>query len=265
MLAYPFMQRAFITGIAVALSCGVLGLFLVLRRFAMMGDGLAHVGLGAVALGLFLGATPLYVALPVTALASLWILALSERGGLYGETAIGLVSAVALSLAVLLASLGRGFSVDLFSYLFGSILAVSPMEAFVSVLAAAVVITVVTVYRGPLFSMTYDPEFARVAGVPVRALSRLLVVLTGLTVAVGIRTVGSLLVSSLIIFPAITALRLRRGFGTTLSLSSLAAVISVLGGITVSFVLDLPAGATIVMTALLLYMVTSLAVRVASR
>jgi zinc transport system permease protein len=257
LLSYPFMLRALAAGIAVALCAGSLGHFLVLRRFAMIGDGLAHVGLGAVALGLLLGVTPIWIAVPLTALASLGILALSERGGLYGEVAIGLVSAVSVAVAVLLASVGRGFSVDLMSYLFGSILAVSPAEVITAWAAALVVVPLLFANLGPLFSLTYDPEFARVVGVPVTWMGRLLVMLTGVTVAVGIRAVGSLLVSSLVIFPAVTALQLRLGFRASLLVSTALAVGSVILGIAVAFALDLPAGATIVMANLLLFILAA--------
>lgn len=253
LLSYPFMLRALAAGIAVALCAGSLGHFLVLRRFAMIGDGLAHVGLGAVALGLLLRVTPIWIAVPLTAIASLGILALSERGGLYGEVAIGLVSSVSVAAAVLLASVGRGFSVDLMSYLFGSILAVSPAEVITAWAAALVVVPLLFANLGPLFSLTYDPEFAKVIGIPVTWMGRLLVMLTGVTVAVGIRAVGSLLVSSLVIFPAVTALQLRLGFRASLLVSTAVAAGSVVLGIAVAFALDLPAGATIVMANLALF------------
>lgn len=264
MFSHPFMLRALAAGTAVALCAGALGHFLVLRRFSMIGDGLAHVGLAAVALGLLSGVTPLYVAVPMTALASLGILALSERGGMYGDTAIGLVSSVAVALAVLLASVGRGFSVDLMSYLFGSILAVSPAEVVTAWAAAAVVLPLILLNLRSFFSLTYDPEFARVAGVRVDRLGRLLVVLTGLTVAVGIRAVGSLLVSSLVIFPAVTALQLGMGFRASLFTAMVLAVLSVLGGITLAFLANLPAGATIVLVNLGLFAVAA-AVRLSRR
>lgn len=264
-LSLPFMQRALVAGISVAASSAVLGLFLVLRRYASIGDGLAHVGLSAVALGLFLGATPMYVALPVTALASLWILALSERSGLYGETAVGLVSSVAAAVAVLLASLGKGFSVDLMSYLFGSLLAVSRAEAWIAAATAALVLALVLALRRPLFSLVYDPDFAKVSGVRVEALGRLLVVLAGLAVGVGIRVVGSLLVSSLIVLPAVTALQLGLGFGPTLAAAAAFSVAAVLAGVMAALVLDLPAGASVVLVLFLFFCLAWLAGRLRTR
>lgn len=247
------MLRALAAGVAVALCAGALGHFLVLRRFGLIGDGLAHVGLGAVALGLLLGVTPVYVSVPMTALASLGILALSERGGVYGDTAIGLVASVAVAAAVLLASVGRGFSVDLMSYLFGSILAVGLAEVIAAWAVAVVVLPLLLLNLRPLFSFTYDPEFARVVGIRVDRLGRILVILTGLTIAVGIRAVGSLLVSSLVIFPAVTALQLRMGFRASLMSAVILAVFSVLLGIAAAFLLDLPAGAVIVLANLALF------------
>lgn len=258
-LSYAFIQRALVAGLAVAASCGALGLFLVLRRYASIGDGLAHVGLGSVALGLVLGVTPLYVALPLTAAASLWILRLSEKEGLYGETAVSLVASVAAAAAVMLASLGRGFSVDLVSYLFGSVLAVSKAEAWIAVLAAGAVLALVLAFRRAFFSLAYDPDYAKVAGLRTEALGRLLAVLAGITVAVGIRVVGSLLVSALVVFPAVTALRLGLGFRASLLASVLVALFSTALGILGAVLLDLPAGASIVLVNFACFLAAGLA------
>ncbi|MFZ2782483.1 MAG: metal ABC transporter permease [Rectinemataceae bacterium] len=252
-LSYPFVRRALVAGLAVGLSSGVLGLFLVLRRYSSIGDGLAHVGLASVALGLATGLAPIYVSAPVTAAAALWILKLSDKSGLFGETAVALVASLAAAVAVLIAGSGGGFAVDLMSYLFGSVLAVSEAEVIVALATAVLVVLLVVVLRKQLFSYVYDPDYARVSGLNVDALGKLLVVLAGLAVSVGIRVVGSLLVSSLIILPPVTALQLGLGFNLTLAFSAGISVVSVLAGILVALAFDLPAGASIVLANFVLF------------
>jgi zinc transport system permease protein len=253
MFGYAFMQRALISGIFIALSCAALGCFLVLRRFSMIGDGLAHAGFAAVALALVIGASPLALAIPLVMLMSLGILKLGEKTTLYGETAIGLVSSLAMASGVLLASLGGGFSVDLYSYLFGSILAIKESELVLSIILSSAVILSIKLFYRYLFSITYDEEFAKVSGIKTGLVGKILILLTALTVVLGMRVVGTLLVSSLIIFPAITALQMSKGFRATILIAMCCGLISVTSGIIVSFCLDLPAGATIVMVNFLLF------------
>lgn len=245
-LSYPFVLRALAAGLATGLSTGMLGLFLVLRRYSSIGDGLAHVGLAAVAIGLFAGVAPIWISAPVTALASLWILRLTEKSGLFGETAVAMVASLAAAVAVLLAGSGGGFAVDLSSYLFGSVLVVTAAEMWIAIGTATLVCVLVLAFRRQLFSYVYDPDYARISGLDVDALGKLLVILAGLAVSVGIRIVGSLLVSSLIILPPVGALRLGLGFGATLAFSAAFSVVSVLAGILVAVAMDMPAGAAIV-------------------
>ncbi|MDR1933888.1 MAG: metal ABC transporter permease [Spirochaetales bacterium] len=253
MFSYAFMQRALVAGIFTALSCAALGCFLVLRRFAMIGDGLAHVGFAAVALSLVLGLAPLTLALPLVMLLSLWILKLGEKTTLYGETAVGLVSSLAMAAGVLLAGSGGGFNIDLSGYLFGSILAIKESELILSVILSAGVVLVIKLFYYDLFSLTYDEEFARVSGVKTGRIEKLLILLTALTVVLGIRVVGALLISSLIIFPAVTALQLSKGFRATILIAMACGVFSVTAGITASFWLELSTGATIVIVNFLLF------------
>lgn len=253
MLAYSFMQRALVSGIFIAVSCAGLGVFLVLRRFSMIGEGLAHVGFSAVALGLVLGVTPMVVIIPVLMASSLWILRLGEKTAMYSDTAIGLVASLAIAVGVLMASVSRGFNVDLFSYLFGSILAITRGEVWMSVILSVLVIASLRLFYHDLFAVTYDEDFAKVSGVKTDRINKILILLTALTVALGIRVVGTLLVSSLVIFPAVTALQLSLGFRGTLISASVSAVIGVVTGILLSFVLDLPTGASIVLVNFLLF------------
>jgi zinc transport system permease protein len=245
-LQYGFIQRALLAGIFIALSCSSLGVFLVLRRYSLIGDGLAHVAFGTIGLGLLLQTHPLYLSAPLVMLASLWISYLAERAKIHGDAAIGMVSALGVSTGVMLASVGRGFNVDLFSYLFGNILAISRGEVYLSVGLSLVVLSVVVLFLHDLFALTFEEEYARVLGIKTRRVVQLLTLCTALTVVLGIRVVGTMLVSSLIVFPAVTALQVARGFKAALVVAALASVGSVIAGIVVSFLLNLPTGATVV-------------------
>ena len=252
-LQFAFVQRALLSGVFIAVGCGLLGVFLVLRRHSMMGDGLAHFAFATVGLALLMGWAPLYVSIPLVALASLLILHLPTRATMYGDAAIGMVSAVGVAMGVLLSSLGGGFSVDLFSFLFGDILAVGRMEARLALgLVVGVVVAILLAYH-ELFAVTFDDTSARVSGIRPERSSRLLAVLTALMVVLGIRVVGMLLVSSLLIFPAVTALQLCRSFKTVLITSAVLGAVSVVVGIFIALGLNTPAGATIVLVNAVLF------------
>lgn len=246
-LQYSFIQKAFLAGSFVAITCSFLGLFLVLRKMSLIGDGLSHVSFGAIALGLYFGLYPFYIAVPVVMLASILILKISQKAQLYGDAAIGIVSAVGIASGVILASLSNGFNVDLFSYLFGNILAISANEALLSVMLSLVVLLTIYFFYWDLFSATFDEEYAKTTGIKTDFINSLLTVLTAITVVLSVKVVGIMLVSALLILPSVTALQVSRKFKTALFLGGLFSIISVLAGITLSFILDLPAGATIVM------------------
>lgn len=245
-LQYGFIQKAFVAGAFVGVTCALLGTFLVLRKMSLIGDGLSHVSFGAVALGLFLGATPILVAIPVVVASSYFILLISKKAKLYGDAAIGIVSATGIAIGVLLASLSGGFNVDLFSFLFGNILAISSMEAMLSVGLSFAVLCVLVLFYWDLFSATFDEEYAKTTGVRTDFMDTVLSILTALTVVLSIKVVGVMLVSALLILPAVSALQVSKGFLKTLFLAGLFALIAVLAGISISFFFDLPAGATIV-------------------
>jgi zinc transport system permease protein len=251
---YGFIQRALLCGSFIALLCSTLGVLLVLRRFALIGDGLAHVTFGSVALGLFLRMYPLYISLPVVMLSSLGILKLTQRAKLYGDAAIGIVSSVGIAGGVILASIAGGFNVDLFSYLFGNILSIGKEELYLSIALSIAVLAVIFLYFQEIFSMTFDEEFARVSGIATERLNTILVLLTAITVVLSMNVVGIMLISALLILPAVTALQLARGFRTAMLISACAAIASVVGGILISLALNLPTGATIVLTNFVLFL-----------
>jgi zinc transport system permease protein len=245
-LQFGFVQRAFLGGCVVAVLCSVLGLFLVLRKMSLIGDGLSHVSFGAVALGLLANVAPLYAALPMVVLASIAILKLTEKARLYGDAAIGIVSGLGIASGVVLASVSGGFNVDLFSYLFGNILAIDDAELVLAVALSAVVLVVVGVFYNDLLAVAFDEEYARISGIRTTRINLLLMVLTAVTVVLAIRVVGIMLISALLILPASTALQLARGFKAALLISAFSAVAAVAVGLCTSIVLDLPAGGVIV-------------------
>jgi len=252
-LHYTFIQKAFFAGSFVAITCSALGLFLVLRKMSLIGDGLSHVCFGAIAIGLFFGFYPLYIAIPVVMVASLLILKISESARVYGDAAIGIVSAVGIAGGVILASVSQGFNVDLFSYLFGNILVISNTEVILSVCLSFIVLALISFYYWDLFSATFDEEYAKTTGVQTHSINILLTLLTAVTVVLSVKIVGVMLVSALLILPAVTALQLAKGFKPAMMIGGAVALLSVLFGIMFSFFFDVPTGATIVMVNVLLF------------
>ncbi len=244
---YSFIQRAVITGTFVGMLCAVLGLFLVLRKYSLIGDGLAHTSFAGVALGLCLGIFPLYASLPVAIIGSLVILYLSTRANVYGDTAIGIISAVGISSAVMLSSLSRGFNVDLMSYLFGNILAVRTTEMWASIILAICSLIGLALLYHDLFALTFDETYAKSLGIKTAQLNILFFILTAIVVVLAIQVVGVMLVSALLILPATTALQLAKGFQQAIVIAIAVSTCSIVFGIALSFARDLPTGATIVL------------------
>jgi zinc transport system permease protein len=255
LFSYAFMQRAFFAGFLIALTCAILGVFLVLRRDAMIGHGLAHVTFTGVALGLLLYVTPILVALGVAVISALGILKLKEKAGLYGDTAIAIISSLGMALGIILISLAGGFNVDLFGYLFGNILAIEPLEVWMSlILALAVLITVALFYQEFVF-LTFDPESAKASGVRVRRLDALMAMLTAVTVVLGMKVVGILLVSALLVIPAAGALQVAKSFQKALMISAMLAGISAICGLVAAFYLDWPSSGAIVSISGILFLI----------
>lgn len=260
-LGYGFVLRGALAGVCVASVCAMLGVVLVLRRLSLIGDGLAHVTFFGVSIGLFLHAQPVFVALPVVMGGSLGVMKLAERARIYGDAAIGMVSAAGVAGGVLLASAGGGFNVDIFSYLFGNILAISPAEMWLSIAMSATVMAVMGHHYREFLSVSFDEEFARASGINTGRINTVLVLLASVAVVLAIKVAGVLLTSSLIIIPAVTAIQLSRGFGETLLIAALAAAGSVLCGMALALPFNLPAGATIVLVNFAAFFIVSSARR----
>jgi len=246
LIQYSFVQQAFIAGVCVAALSAAIGLFLILRKMSLIGDGLSHVSFGAIALGLFFGVFPLYVALPVTLLAAYLILQLAEKTKMYSDSAIAIVSALGVALGVILVSVSSGLNLSLFSYLFGNILTITTFEVYAAIIFAVSALVAVGLFYHDLFYSTFDQESARASGIKTKWINLALVLITALTVVLAVRMVGVLLVSALLVIPPVTALQVGRGFAQTLALSVILAAGSMIAGIVLSLLIDWPTGATIV-------------------
>jgi len=247
---YGFVQRAMVAGVLIAAVSALLGLFLVLRRFSLIGDGLAHTTFGSVAVVIFIGVSPLYVtlaALPLVIVSSLAIYKLTSSRKINADAAIGILSSVGIAAGVIFASLSGGFNVDLFSYLFGNILTVNNTELFLSFLVFLVVVAVVIYFYDDLFAVTFDQELAQSMGIKTRRINVILFLLAAVAAVLAMKVAGIMLVSALLILPALTALQLSVSFRTTMIAAVSVAVVAVLCGIIFAFLLNLPAGAMIVL------------------
>ena len=261
-LQFGFMQRAFAAGAVMAVVCPLIGVFLVPRRLSLIADTLAHVALAGVALGLLVGASPVLGALVVTVAGALGMERLRSRGALQGDAALAVFLSGGFALAVVLISLARGFNADLFAILFGSILTISPADVWLILALGAVVVTTILLSYRRLFAITLHEDLARTSGVPVTALNLMLTVLTALTTVVAMRMVGILLVSAMIVIPTLTGFALGRSFRRATAVAIVMALASVGIGLTAAYYLGLAAGGAVVLTALLLFALASLARRV---
>lgn len=245
--SYSFMVNAFIVGVLIAVCCALLGVVLVLKRYSMIGDGLSHVGFGALSVAAVLNiSTPLYVALPIVVLAAYFLLRITEKGKVNADAAIALISSSALAIGVFAASV-NGTNIDLQQYMFGSILAVGNNDIIISAVLTVLVLAVYILFYNKIFAVTFDEAFARATGIRTSVYNIAVSVLTAVTVVVGMRMLGTLLISALIIFPALTSMRLCHRFKTVVMVSVAVSVLCVVAGLVTSFYFEkIPVGATIV-------------------
>lgn len=245
--SYGFIVRALLVGTFVSLCSALLGVSLVLKRYSMIGDGLSHVGFGALAVAAVLGCAPLAVAIPVVMLAAFLLLRLSDASRIKGDAAIGLLSAGSLAAGVMLISVTKGMNTDLLNYMFGSILAMQSSDVWLSTVLSITVLLLYIVFYNRLFAVTFDENFARAGGIDTGFYKALLAFLTALTVVLGMRMMGALLISSLIIFPALSAMRLCRTYRSVIVCASVLAVFCFWSGLIISYICETPTGATVVL------------------
>ena len=246
MLSYPFLTRAIVVGTLVSLCASLLGVSLVLKRYSMIGDGLSHVGFGALAIATAANTAPLAVAIPIVVAAAFLLLRLSENSKIKGDAAIALISTGALAIGVMAISLSNGTNIDVYNYMFGSILAMSRGDVRLSVVLAAAVLTLYVIFYHKIFAITFDENFARATGVKAGWYNMLIALLTAITIVLGMRLMGTLLISSLVIFPALTSMRILKSFRSVVICSAVLSLLCFLIGIFFSYVWSTPTGASIV-------------------
>lgn len=250
---YSFMVRGLEAGIIVAVIAPLIGIFLVLRRYSLIADTLAHVSLAGIALGLLLKINPALTALGAAVLASLGIERLRTSKKVYGESALVLFLSGNLALVAVILSLSHGFNANLFNYLFGSLVTVTANDIrLISVLAAAVILTLGIFYK-QLVYITFDEEAAKVSGIRTGLVNTVLIILTALTVALSIPIVGVLLISALLVIPIIAALQFKKSFIQTIFYAEAISLFSVISGIFASFYFNLSTGGTIVLIMLIIF------------
>lgn len=259
LFSYVFIHRAMLVGVLVALCAALLGVSLVLKRYSMIGDGLSHVGFGAMAVAMALNLAPLHVAVPVVMLAAFLLLRISENSKIKGDAAIALISSGALAIGVIVTSLTTGMNADVYSYMFGSILAMSQGDVVLSVGMSAAVLLLFVLFYHKIFAVTFDEGFAQATGTNAKLYNTVLALLTAVTIVVGMRMMGALLISSLVIFPALTAMRVCTTFKAVTITAACVSILCFFLGMLASFFYSTPAGASVVAVNILAFLLFSLA------
>ena len=258
MFSHPFMIRALLVGLMISVCAALVGVSLVLRKNSMIGDGLSHTAFSAFALATVLGLTPLYFALPIVVIASFFVLRLSQNRKLHGDAAIAVLSASSLAIGTLAISLSKGVNIDLNSYLFGSILAVGWLDVVLSIILTLLIIALYVFTYHRIFAITFDEEFAKSVGIKTGVYDAIFAAICSVVVVLGMRLLGALLISSLIIFPTLSAMRLKRSFRGIVWLSALISVIAFIVGLVLSYLLATPTGATVVIVNLIVFVISVL-------
>ena len=255
MFSYPFLVRALICGILLSASASLTGVSLVLKRYSMIGDGLSHVGFGALAIATAFHWAPLAVSIPVVVIAAFLLLRLNENTRIKGDAAIALISTGALAIGILVVSLTTGVNIDIYNYMFGSVLAIDKTSFFVSIGACVVIIVLFLLFYNRIFAVTFDEDFTRATQARSSGIHILIALLTAVVIVLGMRLMGALLISALIIFPALTSMRVFKSYKkVTVSAAILSAVCFVIG-IFCSYTISIPVGATVVVINIIAFLI----------
>ena len=251
MLSYPFMVRALFGGMLVSLCASLLGVSLVLKRYSMIGDGLSHVSFGALSIALAMGWSPLKVSIQVVVLAAFFLLRINSR--IKSDAAIAMISASSLAIGIIVTSLTTGMTTDVSSYMFGSILAMTKEDVVLSAVLCIIVLGLFVLCYNQVFAVTFDENFAKATGVNVGAYNMLISVLTAVTIVLGMRMMGAMLISSLVIFPCLTSMRVFKSFTSVVISSGILSLICFLLGMMASYQFSTPAGASVVVVNLIAF------------
>jgi zinc transport system permease protein len=252
------MQKAFVVGIIVSLLSGIVSVFVVLRKMSFIGAGISHAAFGGVAIGFFAGINPVITAIIYTIAVALGIELVSRKGKVSEDASIGIFFASSMALGIVLISLSKEYTVDLFGYLFGNILAITYGEVLLSLLVAAVVITVMLLFLKEIFITTYNEEIARVSGISVRAVNTMFLIVLAVSIVICIKIVGIILVSALLVIPGATAQLFARNLHLMIATSCGIAVISTVLGLILSYEFDIAPGGSIVLTATIIFLLALL-------
>ena len=253
MLSYPFMVRALFGGMLVSLCASLLGVSLVLKRYSMIGDGLSHVSFGALSIALAMGWSPLKVSIPVVVLAAFFLLRITENSRIKSDAAIAMISASSLAIGIIVTSLTTGMTTDVSSYMFGSILAMTKEDVMLSAVLCIIVLGLFVLCYNQVFAVTFDENFAKATGVNVGAYNMLISVLTAVTIVLGMRMMGAMLISSLVIFPCLTSMRAFKSFTSVVVSSGILSLVCFLLGMMASYQFSMPAGASVVVVNLIAF------------
>ncbi len=263
LLSYTFMQRAIICGIAISFSAALIGVILTLKNYSMIGHGLGEVGFAALSLALAFNLPPIAVSIPIVIIAAIIIMFISQKKGESADIIIALVATGALALGVIITTFTSGFGTDSYNYMFGSILAITPKDVILSIILTVLSIVIYCLFYNRLFLITFDETNAKASGINVALYQFLIALITALVVVVGMRMMGTMLISSLIVFPAIIAKKFTTSFKGLVIMSVLTSIICFLIGIFVSFFLSMPTGAGIVFVYIVLLAISSICTKLA--
>lgn len=262
LFSYPFVTRAIIVGVLVSLCASLLGVILVLNKYSLIGHGLSDVGFASLSLAMALGLSPLLVATPIMVVTSFIIMYVSQSKKINGDVAIGIFSTGALAIGIIITALTKGFNTDVYSYMFGSILSMNSTDVILSIILSVVILSVFIVFYNRLFIVTADESFAKSCGINVTFYQFLISFLTAITVVLGMRMMGTLLISSLIIFPAVTAKKIVKSFKGLMILSAIISTVCFVIGILISFIFNIPTGAGIVAVNIIVMIVFSVIMKI---
>lgn len=254
-LSYPFFVRALVGGMLVALCASLLGVVLVLKRYSMIGDGLSHVSFGALSIAVSIGWSPLWVSIPVVVTAAFLLLKITENGKMKSDAAIAMISAGSLAIGITVTAFTTGMNTDVSGYMFGSILAMTRTDVILCVGLSILLLVIFVFCYHQIFALTFDEVFARTTGVKTSLYHSLMAVLTAVTIVLGMRIMGAMLISSLIIFPAVTAMQLFKSFRTVMCFSAVSSLVCFFIGMLLSYRFSIPAGASVVLTNLVMFLI----------
>lgn len=264
MMSYPFIVRAVIVGILVSLCSSLLGVSLVLKKYSMIGEGLSHVSFGAITIAVALGFSPLKLSIPIVVIVAFLLLRIKESSKIKGDSAIALISSSSLAIGVISIAITTGMNTDVCNYMFGSILAMSKNDVYLSVVLSIVVIFLFTIYYNKIFAITFDENFTKSTGINVNFYNMMIAILTAITIVLGMRMMGAMLISSLIIFPSIISMKIFKSFKSVVMSSGIVSILSFCIGMTISYKFSTPTGASIVVVNIIIFILSIIVEKVKS-